>query len=253
MPIFKKQDLNQRQIHITESLPQISKPKSRASAATTFTKNADIEILDLVEIGDNPYSQKSAAAKFAGPMVQSKCTTTTNFKPLLKKPIYSYSSKELPDLSLVGFNKSLSHNSISPSFFKASQHGPVHTSSATPDTSTDYDEAGIDLFMADLISEVPAIKDTSGVSGHDLSIGVCGSSLVFSSKPLEWVPAHMDEKPSNSDDQPPPVNEISIDDWKPLKSQAHGIDFHGNSSVSEDEVGVKELRGSVDTLPSLSP
>lgn len=255
MPTFKKQDLNQRQIHITESLPQISKLKSRASAAATFTKNADIEVLDLVEIEDDPYSQKSGAARLVGPMVQPK-RTTTNFKPLVKKPIYSYSSKELPDLSLIGFNKSLpNHNSISPPSFKASQHDPGYTSSAAPDTFTDYDEAGIDLFMTDLIREIPPVKDTSGVSSHDLSIGVCGSNLVFSSKPLEWVPvppAHIDEKPSNSDSQPPPANEASIDDWKSPKLKALEIDFHGNS-ISEDEVGVKELCESVNTLPGLPP
>lgn len=193
-------------------------------------------------------------------MVQSK-RTTTNFKPLLKKPIYSYSSKELPDLSLVGFNKSLSsHNSISPSSFKASQYDPGYTSSAAPDISTDYDEAGIDLFMTDLIREIPPVEDTSGISSHDSSIGVCGSSLVFSSKPPERAPvpvlsAHVNETPSNSDGQPPPANEPSIDGWKPPKLQVLETDFYGNSSysISEDEVGVKELHESVDTLPGLSP
>lgn len=242
-----KQDLNSRQMHTIESLPQISKLKSRTSTIATFAGNSDIEVLDLSASGENPYPQNRGAGKSAGLMVRSKRMATN-----LKKPIYSYSSKELPDLSLVGFD---SHNPIPSSPFKAPQHDPDHTS-PTLDTPTDYDEAGIDLFMTGLAGEILVMQDTSAVPGHSLRAEVCKSNLVFSSNPSDLAPrlsAHMDEKPSNPDSQPPLANRSFVGDWQSPKLQALEIDSDENGGVSVDGEVVEELSEYVNMSPGLSP
>lgn len=159
-------------------------------------------------------------------VIQSK-RTTTNFKPLIKKPIYSYSSKETPDLSLVGFSRSLPcHNQGPPTPLKSPQHGPNRIS-PTPDTPADYDEAGIDLFMANLIEAIPSAQSVTG-SGLDLTLPSSPPELVPGS------PMYMDEKPPHPQYQSPSVNGSSIDDWQTHKPQATESKPHESSDLDND-------------------
>lgn len=224
-------------MHNTEPSPQKSKPKPRVSAPVTHTTNSGIEILDLVTNKEDPYSQRDRVGNIGNLMIHSK-RTTTNFKPLIKKPIYSYSSKEVPDMSLVGFGRSLScHNQEPPPLSKSPQHD---SSYIPPDVLTDYDEAGIDLFMADLIGANPSAQDTQSVTSGSAPTGEYGSNSTFPPSPPELAPGfltHMDEKFSNPEDQPPSVNGSFIDNWQPHKFQTFEVNLEGSSdskSVTEE-------------------
>lgn len=138
-------------------------------------------------------------------------------------------------MSLVGFGRSLScQNQEPPPLSKSPQHD---SSYILPDVLTDYDEAGIDLFMADLIGANPSAQDTQSVTSGGAPTG---SNSTFPSSPPELAPeslTHMDEKLSNPEDQPPSVNGSPIDDWQPHKFQTFEVNLEGSSdskSVTEE-------------------
>lgn len=229
----------------TEPSPQKPKPKPGASAPTARTTNSEIEILDLVANEEDSYSQ-SRAGGMRNMMIQSK-HTATNFKPLIKKPIYSYSSKEVPDLSLVGFGRTLScYNQGPPTPLKSPQHGLDRTS-PTPDTSADYDEVGIDQFMANLIEATPPAQSVTGSGVYELD-------LTLPSSPLELVPGlpmYMDEKPSHLKYQSPSVNGPSVDDWQTHKPQVPKPKPHGGSDLEND--ATERPCGDADSSPGVLP
>lgn len=241
-PSIKKQDFGLRRVYNTEPFPQKSKPKPGASTPTTRTTNSGIEILDLVTNEEDPYSQ-NRAGNMRNTMIQSK-RTTTNFKPLIKKPIYSYSSKEVPDLSLVGFGRSLScHNQEPPTPLKSPQHSPNRTSP----TPADYDEAGIDLFMASLVGVVPSAQSATGS-------GVYGLDMTLPSSPPELVPGfpvYMDGRPSHPEYQSPSVNGSSTNNWQTHKPQPPRPNPHGSSNLENN--ATEKPCGDTDILPGVLP
>lgn len=140
-------------------------------------------------------------------------------------------------MSLVGFGRSLTcQNQEPPPLSKSPQHDSSYILH-TPDVLTDYDEAGIDLFMADLIGANPPAQDTQSVTSNGAPTGECGSNLTFPSSPPELAPGfvtHIDEKLSNSEDQAPSVNGSSIDDWQPHKLQTSKVNLEGSRDSEND-------------------
>lgn len=138
---------------------------------------------------------------------------------------------------LAGFGRALTcQNQEPPPLSKSPQHD---LSYILPDALTDYDEAEIDLLMADLIGANPSAQDTQSVTSGGAPTGECGSNLTFPSSPPELAPGsptHMDEEPSDPKDQPPSVNGSSIDDWQPHRFQTFEVNFEGSS----DSKGVTE-------------
>lgn len=200
-------------------------------------RNADIEVLDLVGGEGNSYLQNTTNSLEKLKTLHSK-SNGINVRPLDTKPIYSYSSKELPELSFIGFGRARSSDNEEQLFRVNTYKKGTVENSLLLRAETDYDETGIDSLMADIAVGLSTVQDTQRAHIPDPLT------------PLGLIKGQVENNGDNSlqtENQLLLAENPPLDDWQAPELLHFGSDCKANSSDTtfSSEAQLGEIHGSM--------